>query len=716
MSRTPAKTIVRKKWTRRDLFKVAPVAAVGAGALGLALAGRVDAPVVQNRGTCRFCLMHCGVVTTVQGERLVKVEGDLQSKTRGFVCEHGYALRELVHSHARLTHPLVRKGDDFHEVGWDDALGEIAKRLEAVKAKYGPQALAIQTGWPLVRHPLVNFLHRFARAFGSPNVASVASLCEASLRMGQALTVGTKYAPDIRNLKTMVVWGANPPTSAPPFAHLVAAKALKGNLIVIDPLRTTLAKEATVHLAPRPGTDGALALGIIHVITRERLFDADFVAQHTVGFEGLEQLAAEYPPERVEALTSVKAADVEKVARLMAQGQPTGIWQGLGVEHHENGVQTVRAIASIEALCGRFDGTHEPRSLVSPVGPRFAQEMLPALYRMRTPEPVPPPVTVAPLGRDGYPLFEVYNREAQGEVYVDAILDDRPYPLRAMILWASNAFITASGTARLAKAADKLELLVTVDPYLSDSAQLSDVVLPASTFAESQDIDADDENVANRSLVPPQPGSLPDFTVLTKLAHALGLGQYFPWKTFFEAMNAKHVPWMEDAAVQPRPAPAEGYEAKFGTVTGKAEFASTLLERVGQPALPRWTPPTEAPSADFPLRLITGPRPRARINSQFAQSPSVTARMREPELLIHPDAAANAGVVHGARVAVVSPYGRIEIRAVVTKDVHPECVVMPAGWGQANPNLLISDVKRDPISGFPAFRSGVCRVEPLKTS
>lgn len=716
MSRAPVKTIVRRRWTRRDLLKAAPVAAVGAGALGLALGGRVAAPVVQTAGTCRFCLMHCGVVCTVRGDRLLKVEGDLRSKTRGFVCEHGYALRELVHSHARLRHPLVRRGDDFHEVSWDDALGEIARRLEAVKAQHGPQALAIQTGWPLVRHPLVNFLHRFARAFGSPNVATVASLCEASLRMGQALTVGTKYAPDLRALKTLVVWGANPPVTAPPFAHLVAAKALNGNLVVIDPVRTMLAREATVHLSPRPGTDGALALGFIHVIVREKRFDADFVARHTRGFEGLAALAAEYPPERVEALTSVKAADVERVARMLSDGRPMGVWQGLGVEHHENGVQTVRAIASLEVLCGRFDGTHDPRSLVSPVGPDFANGYLPALYRMRTPEPVPPPVTVPVLGRERFPLFEIYNREAQGEVLADAILEGDPYPVRALILWASNALVTASGTARLAKAAEKLDLLVVVDPFLSDSAQRADVVLPASTFAESQDIDADDARVAARSLVPPQPGSLPDFEILTRLAHAVGLGQYFPWKTFHEAMNAKHVEWMVDDSVQPRPEVAAGETAAFGTVTGRAEFASTLLERVGQEPLPKWTPPTEEPRPEFPLRLVTGPRPRARINSQFAQSPSVMARMREPELLIHPDAAAAAGVVHGARVAVVSPHGRIEIRAVVTEDVHPECVVMPAGWAQANPNWLISHEKRDPISGFPAFRSGVCRVEPLKTS
>ncbi len=711
MAREPLTKVVTRRFTRRDLFKAAPIAAAGAGAAGLLLAGRRAEARTQHKGTCRFCLMHCGVVSTVERDRLVKVEGDLKSRTRGFVCQHGYALREMVHSDARIRRPLVRRGDAFHEVSWADALGEVARRLEDVKRRHGPEAFAVQTGWPLVRHPFVNALHRFMRAYGSPNVASVASLCEAALRMGQALTVGTKYAADVRNLKTMVVWGANPPTSAPPFAHLIAAKALKGNLVVIDPLRTGLASEATVHLQVRPGTDGALALGLINLVAQERLYDADFVAKHTVGFEALAALAAQYPPERVQALTSVPAEQLPRVARMMAQDRPTGVWAGLGVEHHENGVQTVRAISALEVLCGRFDGTHEARSLVTPVGPSYREEMLPALYRMETPEPVPPEPKAKALGRDEHPLYEMYNREAQGELLADAILDGKPYPVRALMLVASNALITAQGSQRLQAAAERLDLLVTVDPFLTFSAQRSDVVLPAATFGENPEVD-DDDAVATHSLVPPQHEAWPDWKILVELARAMGLGRYFPWDRFADAMKAKQVPWMLDEASQPRPAP-ETDEPRFGTVSGKAELESRLLPRYGHDALPVWAPPTEPLTADFPLRLVTGPRPRAYINSQFHGVPSIEARMREQEVLLHPDAAARAGVTHGGAVAVVSPFGRVAARAVVSRDVHPECAVMSAGWATANVNLLISPTKRDPISGFPAFRSGACRVEPL---
>ena len=710
MSREPIKQVVRKKWTRRDLFKGAPLAAVGLGVAGLALTGKGAHVTERTVGTCRFCLMRCGIECVVEDGRLVKVEGSMSSRTRGFVCEHGFALRELVHSNDRVQHPMIRKGDSFHEVSWEEALQFIATKLSAVKAQHGARALAIQTGWPFVRHPLVNFLHRFSRAFGSPNVATVSSLCEASLRMGEALTVGSKYSADMRKAKTLLVWGANPPVTAPPFAHLVAGKARTGNLVVIDPLRTTLAKEATLHLRVKPGTDGALALGLIHQVLTRRPPGEELRAK-LHGLEELTALAAQYPLERVEQLTTVPRLDVERVAGMLIDNGPIGIWQGLGVEHHVSGVQTVRAITSLEVLCGRFEGA-DPRTLVSPNAPDFHAQMLPALYRMRTPDPAPPPISEQAVGHERFPLFDRYNREAQGELLADAILRDAPYPVRALILWGSNALVTSSGTQEMEAAAEKLDLLVTVDPFFSASAQRSDVVLPASTFAESPDVDADDTAVAQRGLVPVQGSSKPDYTILAELAAACGLGQWFPWKTFAEAMRVPRVEWMQDAALQPKPRPDA--RTDFGTPTGKAEFVSTVLAEAGLEPLPVWTPPAETPSPEFPLWLVTGPRPRARINSQFAQSPSVRARLKEPELLVHPSAAELAGIVHGAKIDVVSPHGRISIRAVVTEDVHPECVVMPAGWHEANPNLLISNAVRDPISAFPALRSGICRLERPK--
>ncbi len=710
--RASLRTVRRWPIARRDLFKLAPLAAAGATAVGLGLVGPSSTAQTARRGTCRFCLMRCGLIGIRRGEELVRVEGDPRSRTRGFLCQHGYALPELVHSRERLELPLLRRGDHFIELSWDDAFAELAERLQAIQAKWGPQALAIQTGWPLVRHPLIGFLQRFAHAFGTPNVATVSSLCEAALRMGQALTVGTKYSADLAAARTLLVWGANPTVTAPPLARVITRFGDEPgrSLIVVDPVKSETAKAATLHLSIRPGTDGALALGLIHLLLKEKRSDAGLRAM-CLGLDALEELAMAYPLERVASLTSLAPAQLLHAFRLLTDSRPVGVWAGLGVEHHENGVQTIRAISALEVLLGRFDGTQSAHSLLTP-GPGLPGAPLPALYEMTTPQPAPPLAPAPPVGRDRFPLFEVFNREAHGLRLADAVLDDEPYPVRALLFWASNALVTTAGAARLAEAAEAAELVVTVDPFLSHTASRSDLVLPAATFAESPDVSADERQVLPRGLVAPRGRALPDWDILRGLAHALGLGQYFPWPSFDEAMAAPRVPFMTDLGVTPLAEPASA-DRRFGTPTGKAELHSTLLARHGHPALPEWTAPKVPLSASFPLWLVSGPRPRARINSQLGQSQSVVARMKEPELLLHPDAAAAAGVGDRDRVRVVSARGAIALRCRVTDEVHPECAVLPAGWVDANPNQLIDQDRYDPISGFPAFRSTTCRVEPL---
>lgn len=690
----------RRKWTRRELMKVAPLAGAGVTAAALATLHHEPAKPERTHGTCRFCLMHCGLTCTTAAGHLLKVEGDLKSRTRGFLCQHGFSLKELVHSGERVRAPLLRRGSGFEEVSWGEALAFVAQRLDEVKRRHGARALALQSGWPFVRHPLVGFLHRFARALGSPNVATVSSLCEGALRMGQALTVGSKYSADVRRAKTLVLWGANPQITAPPLAHVVAHKADEGRLLVIDPVVTALAKEATLHLQLRPGTDGALALGLIHqVLTKQPPDEALRARLH--GLDELAKLASGFPLERVAALTTLPVAQLEHATRLLLEDRRVGIWQGLGVEHHAQGVQTVRAISALEVLCGRFDQV-DPSTLVSPVEADFHAQPLPALYRMRTPAPAPPPIFEPAIGREALPLFERYNREAHAELLADAMLENRPYPLRALILWGSNPLVTSSDSRRLARAFEQLELLVTVDPFLTESAAKSDVVLPATTFAECTPFEG-----PTQPMVPRQHEARDDWDILRDLASATGLGAWFPWTTLRQAIAAPHVPWLEDASQQPRPHPDAPRD--FGTPTGKAELFSTVLAEAGHEALPTWEAP-DAPTEAFPLILVTGPRPRARINSQFSQSLRIAARMDAAEALLHPEAARAAGIEDGAMVEVESPSGSATFRAVVTDEVHRECVVVPAGWARANANVLTGGVGRDPISGFPAFRSARCRL------
>ena len=692
----------RRRLSRRELLRAAPLAGAGAAAAAAGVLERAPAPARTTTGQCRFCLLHCDLAGRVSGSTLLRVDGDTAGATHGFVCQHGHALPGVVHAPDRLRRPLVRRGDRLVEASWDAALGLVAERMHRVRERFGPEAVAFQTGWPLVRHPLLPWIQRLARAWGTPNVVSVASLCETSGRMGQALTVGSKYRHDLRRTRTLVLWGSNPTRSAPLMAHVVTERATEGRLVVVDPVRTELAAVATEHLAVRPGTDGALALGLVHLLVREGLVDRALLERETVGFEALAAVATAYPPARTAALTGVPEDQLLRTARLLGTETPTGIWPGLGVEHHENGVQTVRALSVLEALCRRA-GDPEVRQDLTPVRPAATPAPLPALPRFRTPSPVPPPPAARAVGAAEHPLFETFNREAQGNLLARAILEDRPYPVRALVLVASNALVTSPGSAAMARAAEQLELLVSVDPFLTASGRRAHVVLPAATFAESE------------GLVPAQHEAWPDWKVVFELGRAIGLGAWFPWRSWEEAERAPRV------EVPAPPELAPGLEAdrgapRVGTPSGKIELASSLLARADQPALPEWIPPSLRPTSAFPLILVTGARTRAYINSQFRQVARIRLLEPEPTVRVHPDAAREAGVANRQRIAVVSPVGRVELRCEVTRDVRPDVVMMPAGWEEANANLLIDGERRDPISGFPAFRSGVCRLEPADTA
>ncbi|MCK6550626.1 molybdopterin-dependent oxidoreductase [Myxococcota bacterium] len=715
MTRREITTVVRRRFSRRDVLKLAQLGGLGAGAAALGLLGRASTAEATTKGTCRFCSMHCGIVATHRGGQLVRIDGDLDAPSKGFVCIHGQALREVIHAKERLTAPLVRRGDVFEETTWPEALAELATRLHAVREKTGPESIALQVGWPFVRHPLVPFFHRFTRALGSPNFATAASFCAIAGRLGRTLTAGADFLPDVgRQTRTAFVWGSNPANTSPPFHHALARLARKGNnLVVVDPIKTELAERATLFLQVCPGSDGALALGMMHVMLREGWLDRARIDATTVGFDALLPVIERFSPARVAEATSLGEDAITEAARIFATEGPSCVWECLGLEHHEHGTQAVRAVAVLQAVAGWVDVpggaalSHRP-------GPSFFDEPLPGFFRGMTPEPVPPPVAARPIGADEHPLFEAYNRQAQSNLFARAILEGAPYPLRALMLFGANPLLTSPGTTKLRAAYESLELVVVADPFLSETARVADFVLPSATFAEGPDVDLSGR-IREAPIVEPRPGAWPDWKILFELARALGLGAYFPWTSFEEAAKAPRVPWPDDGGPTLRPsAPRSSEPPRFATPSGKLELSSEILARFGLPAVPDWQPPSDAPSPERPFILVTGPRTRSYINSQFHSTPSVASKEPEPLLRLHPDAAKRAGVEDGARATVTTVAGSITLRVRVDAAVHPEIAVVPHGWASANANVLTHTDVLDRISGFPVWRSLSCRVTPAR--
>ncbi len=701
MSRTPTRAVRRGRFTRREVLHLAQAAAAGLAVGGLVVTGG-EAKAEERRGVCRICTMHCGIVASLEGGRLARVEGDRASNTAGFLCEHGRALPEVVHARERVRRPLLRAGHELVEVSWDDALEELAVRLHAIAARHGPEALVVQTGWPFVRHPLVPLLRRFCHAFGTPNLTTVAAFCESAGRIGRALVTGSRLRPDLSKARTLLVWGANPPVSSPPFAHVAHAFAGRGKtLIVVDTIRTELAARATLHLRPRPGTDGALALGLLQVVIAERRWDERVVREETHGFDELAARVAAFTPEKVEALTTVPAADVVQAARLYAAG-PAATWEGLGVEHHRGGVSTVHALSCLAAICGHV-GVPGGEVAVDEVDPD--DPSIPVLPSPRTQEPLPGAPEAKALGADEYPIHVLFNRQAQGNLLADAVLDDRPYPVRALVSFGANPYVTHPGATRTAAALDRLELLVSIDPFLHATGERADLVLPAATFVEGEVLGEDDRRVARSAVLPPRGEARTDYDVLAGLASALGLGRWFPWRTLGEALDAPTVPWPGGGEIVAR---APG--ARWPTPTGKLELASTVLERHGLDPLPRYAPPPSDPGR--PLLLVSGPRTRAFLNSQFRTVPAIAAHAPPRTFRLHPDAAAAAGIADGTLVRVTTRHGSVVLPARVDDAVHPEAVVVPAGDASPSVNLPPAAGDLEPASGSPSFRSEPCRIAP----
>ena len=313
------------------------------------------------KSTCSICnpLTNCGLDVLVQDGRIVSVSGSPETPgSRGHLCVKGKATAEFVHNPDRLMYPMKRVGDrgsgQWERISWDDALNLMAAKYQATKDRYGAEAVAFYVGYSKEVRP---FLHRLTHAFGSPNYVTESSTCMSATRVASALVCGEFGAPEMATTRCLLNWSTNP-TASNHVDDATICQALDRGMkyIVVDPRRTPQAGRADLFLQPRPGTDGALALGMMNVIISEGLYDGDFVQRWTVGFEDLKELVKQYPPEAVERITRVPKELVVAAARMFATVRPSAVrTSACSTVHHTNGVQNHRAIMILSAIAGNYD-------------------------------------------------------------------------------------------------------------------------------------------------------------------------------------------------------------------------------------------------------------------------------------------------------------------------------------------------------------------------
>ena len=707
----------------------------------------------ERRALCGICPAGCWVIVRYDehGE-MASVRAD-ESSPFGIVCKLGEHSPEIVYSENRLRYPLRRKGPkgtyEFERISWEEAFQEIVSKLQAIKSQHGPEAAAIYTGrgsFELAmcdifqpKDVAVSSASSVLFPFGSPNTMGVGALCYVSFAMiAPHVTMGgmlINMFSDIENTELVVVWGANPATDCPPLDLKRISKAAEhgAKVVVIDPRRTLTAKRTDAEWIPiRPGTDGALALGLSNVLVEEELYDESFVKNWAHGFPEFIQYIQHFRPEVVESITGVSRETVRSLARRIANARGASPVMYSGLEYSDSGVQAIRATMVLWALAGQLD---------VPGGRCFS--MRPNIFPINREGHIPNPDPKKALGLDRFPVYSAYRGESHANCLPDSVLRGKPYPIRSLIILGASMITAWPQPEVWRKTLDALDFLVCIDVNLTADCAHADIVLPAATSYEIDSYMTYGPIFRIREkVIEPVGESRNSFFILTELAERLGYGHLYPRN---EEGLLKHVlrgsPFtLEEiraaggqVQVEPVMMQYKKWEKGllrqdgkpgFETPTGKFEIFSIILEEHGYDPLPVYTEPAESPLSQpnlakkFPLVFNSGSRVTTDFRSQFHGIPGLVKERPEPTVTMNTRDAGARGIHNGDGVILLSPRGRVRLRALVTDDIVPGAIdanmggggpLGPKAWQECNINDL-TELRYDPISGFPIYKALLCEI------
>ena len=666
---------------------------------------------------CRMCDEGCGIDVHLNDGHIIEVRGNAQHPlNRGWLCGKGRAAVDLVYHPERLHSPLKRTSRGWQVVALEQALDEIASRLLEARGRCGARSVGVWKGEALGFAQQEQLARRFIYAFGSPNYLSNNSMCAVARAIGYQVTVGRVPVPDFVNARCIVLWGTNPPYSQPRASREVSAARRRGaRLVVADPRLSAIARQADVHAQVRPGTDGALAWGLIHELIISGAYDTSFVERHAVGFRDICEYARAFTPQAVEEETGVPAAVVRSIAEALAEAAPqVATWTGNGVEHHENGVNNIRAIAVLGVLLGTFG---------RPGGDRLLDRV--PLRELGSDAELPSECRGA-LGSSRFPVLYDLHRECHTMTHLQAILQDDPAALKALVVTGANPALTNPNSSRVVAALASLDLLVVRDLFMTETAALADYVLPAASFLERSELRPDTwrQTVGLTQSVVSFPEVQSEYDFWRQMALRIGLEGYFPWADETELNRWLLEPTgisLEELVAHPegvacgRALAGGSDEPAFDTPSGKIELTSAYLGHLGYDEVPTYRSPAYRRSHDplHPLVLMTGARKALHVNNRFRGVGRPGKATSRPRVDVHPDDAARLGVVDGDVVRITSRSGSLEVRAnvVAADELLRGCLQLTHGWGEVNVNLLTDDDRFDPISGFPAVKEVHVRMD-----
>lgn len=695
------------------------------------------APVRPDPGTrivksaCYSCNMCCEVLVFIDeatGE-IRKVEGDPESPvSRGMLCTKGLAARDLVYNPGRLRHPLKRTGErgegKWERISWDEALDQIAGKLLHYRQQDGPQGVAFLQGtirgWTRV-------YSRLANAFGAVNHGAAGwAQCLWPRLVDNTVTFGANYTevPDFENTRCLLVWGTNPPSTWPHFAsQIMDARQRGAGLIVVDPYLSETVAKADIWLQLKPGTDTALALAMLHVIIGEGLHDRLFVDSWTIGFDRLTEHVRPCTPQWGESVTRVPAALIQKAARLYATTDPAAIYRCVSLDTIHDSIQACRAVSLLAAVTGNI-GIPGGNVTVSQRGETTENSHAFIGYDLLDPETIP-----LRRGFDAFPLL--CDRlapvpSAHMPTLWETIATDRPYPVKAALIFGSNALISYSNTPGVEQAMRKLEFIAVSDLFMTPTAQMADIVLPASSWLERDNLISSFQVCPTYTIAQQKATELAearsDVDIVCALAQKLGLADHF-WSDAGEMYDQLIKPTgltFEQFKRKKRifaPLLYRQYEKKgFNTPSGKVELYASLLEKNRCAPLPPFTDTVEGweergPLAAFPYILTTGWRQPVYRHTENRENPLLREIAPRPGILIHPDTASPLGIADGDPALIETATGSATLFAFLTRGIHPDVVQATPGWrGEANINRVIPWNRFAEGIGSVPMRGIPCRI------
>ncbi len=686
-----------------------------------------DTGIEVKQTVCDICCpsFHCGIDAYVKDGKVIKIEGTKEHpQNKGLLCTKGLANRQYIYREDRIKTPLRRVGErgsgEFEPITWEEAYEEIATKLTAIKENFGAESLIVFSGYSKWYRA---YLQRFAHSFGTLNYATESSNCMTSTFLTWEVMAGVHMAGnDTANTGVFLGWAFNPYYSR----HLAAkgvedAKARGAKIIIVDP-RITPASErlADIHLRPKPGTDGALALAIAHVLIRDNKTDAKYIEKYVHGYDEYKAYVTDFPPEKAEMLTGVPAAQIEAAAAMIGNHGPLTINQSAApIAHHANGFQSYRAITSLCALTGSFDrkgGLIPAKFSYNYLGDGFETREHDFIAETK------PKNTRPRVGSSRFPLWEAFIDQAQANDLVRQIEEEKPYPLKACLAFGMNYRI-APNDERFKKAMMKLDFLVDVDLFMTDTAKFCDIVLPACSSFERSELKAYSGGQLNCTtpIIEPLYESKNDVEIICDLAKALKLGD-----PLLEAgVDACYENMIKDLNITLDELRANKYPTKlknttpyvvgstlesgFNTKSGKFELYSLAIEALegsNLNPLPIYEPPvSEEEQKEYPYILCASPRTPSVLHSRLHNVPWNRSLQPEAFANISHDDAKKLNIKDGDMVEVYSKVGSIIVKASLSYKVDIGTIYIPHGYANADVNLLTDDEKLDPYSGFSAYRS-----------